>query len=337
MRGTVIAPLFVAMQPCESPKPASLEEALELVDSMAITIRLQSLKIDQLTRQLFGPTSEKLPLEDNQLPLLDQDSEPAVSLDVLIEKEEMEQPERKPRASRQPVAKELEVVEERLEPEAKTCPHCGQERCVIREDTSEKYDFIPARLICRRTIRPVLACSSCKDGVVQAPMPASIAPRRMCSEGLIAHVVLQKYLEHRPLYRQQQEFLRLGATLSRTVLSDAVETAAVALQPLWKLIRDGLSQADYLQVDETPVSVLDPEVVGKAAKGYLWVYHRPGGDVLFDYQPGRSRAGPLEILKELRGPCNPMGSRCTKPWGTCTRGGSAWDAWRIRGASSMRR
>ena len=303
MCGTVIASLSVAMQPCESPKPANLQEALELVDSMAITIRLQSLKIDQLTRRLFGPTSEKLPLEDNQLPLLDQDSssEPAVSSDVLIEKEEVDQPERKPRASRQPVAKDLEVVEERLEPEAKVCPHCGQERCVIREDTSEKYDFIPARLICRRTIRPVLACSSCKDGVVQAPMPASIAPKRMCSEGLIAHVVLQKYLEHRPLYRQQQEFLRLGATISRTVLSDAMETAAVALQPLWKLIRDGLTKADYLQVDETPVSVLDPEVVGKAAKGYLWVYHRPGGDVLFDYQPGRSRAGPLEILKEFAG------------------------------------
>lgn len=188
----------------------------------------------------------------------------------------MDQPERKPRTPRQPVAKDLEVVEERLEPEEKLCPHCGRERCVIREDSSEKYDFIPARLICRRTIRPVLACSSCKEGVVQAPMPASIAPKRMCSEGLIAHVVLQKHLEHRPLYRQQQEFLRPGANISRTVLSDAIEAAA-ALQPLWKLIRDGL------------------------AKGYLWVYHRLGGDVLFDCQPGRSRASPLEILKEFTG------------------------------------
>ncbi len=132
-------------------------------------------------------------------------------------------------------------------------------------------------------------------------MPPAIVPKGLCGDGLVAYVVLQKYLEHRPLYRQQQEFRRLGANLSRTVLADAVEAAAVALQPLWKLIRDELVQGDYLQVDETPVRVLDPEVKGKAGTGYLWVYHQPGGDVLFDYQAGRSRAGPQEILKGFHG------------------------------------
>ena len=121
-------------------------------------------------------------------------------------------------------------------------------------------------MVRHRLIRPVMACPKCKEGVAQAPLPPALIPKGVCSAAMIAHVVVQKYLEHRPLYRQQQEFLRLGANISRTVLSDAVEAAALALQPLWKLIRDGLVKEDYLQVDETPVRVMDPEVkeIGRA-------------------------------------------------------------------------
>ncbi len=115
-------------------QPASLAEALELVASMASTIRLLELKVDQLTRRLYGPTSEKLTLEDNQLPLLQEvfaPVAPPVVAEVLTEPEAPAQPKR-PRTPRQPVATHLEVIEERVEPQDRVCPHCGQERCVLR-------------------------------------------------------------------------------------------------------------------------------------------------------------------------------------------------------------
>ena len=288
-------------QPRENLSPASLEEAAARILSLQTDNHLLRLQIAQLKARLFGPASERLPLEDRQLPLLSEVFEPAeppVTEDVLVDAEE--KPARK-KAVRHPMPEHLEVVEERIEPADCQCPHCGGERVVIREETSERYDFIPAKMVRHRLIRPVMACPKCKEGVAQAPLPPALIPKGVCSDAMIAHVVVQKYLEHRPLYRQQQEFLRLGANLSRTVLSDAVEAAALALQPLWKLIRDGLAQGDYLQVDETPVRVMDPEVKGKTGQGWLWVYHRPGGDVLFDYRDGRSRAGPGEILKGFKG------------------------------------
>lgn len=282
------------MQSREQNTPASLEEALVL-------IRLLELKIDQLNLRLFGPKSEKLTVEDSQLPLIQELFEttpPPVAEEVLVAEDE---PKPRKQGIRQPIPETFEVVAERIEPADKSCPHCGAERCVIREDQSDKFDLIPARLICRRTIRPVLACSKCKEGVAQAPMPPAIRDKGICSDGLIAHVVIAKYLDHLPLYRQQQQFLRLGANISRTVLGDAVAAAASALEPLWKRIREQLAAGDYLQADETPVRVLDPEVKGKAGKGWLWVYHRPGGAVLFDYRDGRSRAGPMEILAGFQG------------------------------------
>jgi transposase len=304
------------MQPCEKPTPATLAEALALVAEQSVTIRLLQLQIEQLNRRLFGPTSEQLRLEDQQLPLLDglfAKPEPPVAQEVLVD------PVAKPRqpARRQPVPASFEVIEQRIEPPEKNCPQCGQACCVIREDRSDKFDLIPARLVCHRTIRPVLACPRCKEGVRQAPMPPAIVAKGVCSDRLIAYVICSKYLDHRPLYRVQQEFQRLGANLSRPVLCDAVAAAALALQPLWKLIRDGLVAGDYLQVDETPVDVLDPEVKGQAGKGWLWVYNRPGGDVLFDFRSGRDRSGPAEILQNFHGTLQSDGYSVYETLGHC--------------------
>ena len=132
-------------------------------------------------------------------------------------------------------------------------------------------------------------------------MPPQVIEKGLCGPGLLGHVICAKYLEHRPLYRVQQELERYGVNVSRATLCGWVEAAAVALQPLWRGIQAGLMAGDYLQVDETPVRVLDPEVQGKAATGYLWVYGRPKGDVLFDFRSGRSREGPETMLGSFSG------------------------------------
>ena len=100
----------------------------------------------------------------------------------------------------------IQVVEERLEPADKTCHRCGKDRCLIREETSERLDLIPAQLIRRRTLRPIYVCNCGKDqSPVQTPMPPQVIEKGLCGPGLLTRVVLAKYLEHRPLYRVQQE------------------------------------------------------------------------------------------------------------------------------------
>ena len=184
-----------------------------MIQELSDAKRLLELEVAHLKQQLFGPRSEKLPLEDRQLPLLEQlfeNPEPPATEDVVVSVE-VETPKiegKKP--VRRSLPEHLEVAVERLEPQEKLCPHCGQERCVIREECSERLDLIPARLIRRRTIRPVLACGRCKDGVVQAAMPAQVVDKWLCGPGLLAHVIFSKYVDHRPLFRVQQELARLG-------------------------------------------------------------------------------------------------------------------------------
>jgi transposase len=286
-----------------NPTPATLEEAVALLGTLATEKRLLELRIKDLEHRLFGSSSEKLPIEDRQLALIDEvfdHPEPATTQDVVVDPDIEKRSAKKP--VRRPLPDHLEVVEERLEPADKTCSHCGREQCLVREESSERLDLIPARLIRRRTVRPVYACSTCKDqSPVQVPMPPQVIDKGICGPGLLAHVVLAKYLEHRPLYRVQQELARFGVEITRTTLADWVNAAATALEPLHHLVRQDLMGGSYLQIDETPVRVMDPEVEGRAATGWLWVYTRPEGGVIFDFQKSRGRDGPDRMLKSFAG------------------------------------
>ena len=291
------------MATVSNPTPATLEEAVVLLGSLATEKRLLELRIQDLEHRLYGSSSEKLPIEDRQLALIDEvfdNPEPATTEDVVVAPDIEKRTAKKP--VRRPLPEHLEVVEERLEPADKTCSHCGREQCLVREESSERLDLIPARLIRRRTVRPVYACSACKDqSPVQVPMPPQVIDKGICGPGLLAHVVLAKYLQHLPLYRVQQEIARFGVEITRTTLADWVAATATALEPLYHLVRDDLMAGSYLQVDETPVQVMDPEVKGRTATGWLWVYARPGGGVIFDFQKGRGRDGPDQMLKSFAG------------------------------------
>ena len=215
--------------------PASLEEAMALLGVLSAEKRHLELRVQALERQLFGPRSEKLNLEDNQLPLLDEvfkNPVPAATTDVVVNDASADPPSDKPerrKSVRRPLPEHLEVVEERLEPASRACGRCGRDQCLVREECTERLDLIPAKLIRRRTVRPVYACGSCKDqSPVQAPMPPQVIEKGLCGPGLLAHVVLSKYLDHRPLYRVQQELGRHGVEVTRSTLADWVSAAARA-------------------------------------------------------------------------------------------------------------
>lgn len=285
------------------PEVDSLEQARVVIEEQHQTIQQLNWQLNQFKKQLFGPSSERqtegnLSKEQILFSLFPAPSQPAATQEVLLPPAEERAPER-PR--RQPAVKVLETVTERLEPEEKVCRHCGKEKCEIGHEKSERYEYIPAKVVRHKIIRPKLACSDCKDGVSIAPLPPTVVAQGQPGPGLVAHVLLTKFVDHVPLYRQQQQFARLGVNFPKSTLGDWVEQGAVWLQPLVREMKQQLLQGDYVQVDETPVRVQDPDVAGKCATGWLWVVGAPQSDVIFEFHPGRGKEFAQELLGDFKG------------------------------------
>ena len=149
---------------------------------------------------------------------------------------------------------------------------------------------------------PFAKCADFYSEMVLATLPPQPIEQGMVGPGLLAQILVSKYEYHQPLYRQEKMFRQqFGVELSRKTMGCWVEQAAELLKPVYRSIRDDLLQGNYLQADETPIRYLDPDVKGKSQQGYLWIYSRPKGDVLFEWRVSRSRAGPEEFLKYFRG------------------------------------
>ncbi len=284
------------------PPLTSLEQARGVVSSMLDEVQQLRWRVAQLERQLYGASSESQRQEtfskEQVLLSLFPPPDQAATQEVLVPATPEKAP---PRPRRQPAVQALETVTERLEPEEKVCPQCGQDKCEIGCEKSERYEYIPAKIIRHELVRPKLACACGQGGVSIAPLPPQLIEQGRAGASLVAHTLLSKYDDHLPLYRQEQQLARLGVNISRQTLSDWVEQGATWLQPLVREMKRQLLAGSYLQVDETPVKVMDPEVKGKCATGYLWVAGAPGGDVLFEFHRGRGKAQALELLGGFRG------------------------------------
>jgi len=260
-------------------------------------------RVSQLEKELFGPSSERqaderLSKEQVLLSLFPPPAEPAATQQVLVR---VEDKATEPRPRRQPALKVLETVTERIEPAEKVCPHCGKTKCEIGCEKSERFEYVPAKVIRHEILRPKLACPCGEGGVSVAPLPPQVIAQGQAGASLVAQVILSKYDDHLPLYRQQQQFERLGLNFPRQTLCDWVEKGAEWLQAIVREMKGELLAGDYLQVDETPVRVLDPEIKGRCATGYLWVAGVPGGDVLFEFHPGRGKEWARELLGDFQG------------------------------------
>lgn len=283
----------------------TLPETLPAAHAM---IQQLQWRVSQLEKQLFGPTcdralsTETLSKEQILLSLFPPPAEPPATAEVAVEGLPASLDQVRPRQpARTPTARVLETVSQRIEPEEKLCPHCGKAKCEIGSEKSERFEYIPARIIRHQIVRPKLACP-CGQGTVSiAPLPATPVEKGYPGPGLIAHVLLSKYDDHLPLYRQEQQFARLGVNFPRQMLCDWVEHGARWLQPVVRQMKAELLAGDYLQVDETPVKVMDPEVKGQCATGYLWLAGRPGEDVIFEFHPGRGKAYAQALLGDFAG------------------------------------
>jgi transposase len=201
----------------------------------------------------------------------------------------------------------LPRIEEVIEPESLTCS-CGQCLHCIGEDVAERLDVIPAQFRVIVTRRPKYACRSCSDGVSQAPAAAQLIPGGLPTEATVAHVLVAKYADHLPLYRQAQMMSRQGLELDRSTLADWVGRAGFELRPVFEALIADLKRSSKLFMDETPAPVLEPGA-GKTKTGYFWALARderpwngqaPPG-VAFSYAPGRGGHHAEQILRGFSG------------------------------------
>jgi transposase len=263
----------------------SLKAALELSRQENTLLRQ---KIDLLVRRVFGSSSERL--DHAQLELLLQLPalvETIAPVAVVAEPKAIVSRSRKDRAPRLPG--NLPVVEEVIEPEpVKAAPE--QWRC-IGQEVSEQLDYEPARFLRRRTIRKkYVSRVDLYLAPVIAPLPECLQERGIAAPGLLAQVLVSKYCDHLPLYRQEQIFLRRHQVhLPRQTLARWVALAADWLKPVYEQIRTGVMAGGYVQLDETPVDYLEPGH-GRTRQGYLWTGSRPKGDVFFRWETSRATA-----------------------------------------------
>ena len=311
------ARLLASEQALEAERTAH-QTTREQLDAAKNAVKLTTLQIEKLKVQLarlrrmkFGQSSERLTLLADQLELTLEDLEAeharaacVVAGDALADVPQA--PGRKPR--REPLPAYLprqEVIHPA--PEADGCTACGGTMSALGEDVTEVLEYVPARFQVVRHVRPKLACTRC-DVISQAPGPALPVPRGRAGPGLLAHVVVSKFADHLPLYRQSQIYAREGVDLSRSTLADWLGQVSWLLQPLVDRIAAHVMASPKLHADDTPVPVLAPGT-GKTATGRLWVYlrdnrrWRPSDKpaALFRYSPDRKGEHPREHLKAFTG------------------------------------
>ena len=251
-----------------------LEQARELDALKVFQAEVERLKaiIDALQRHRFGRRSEQL--DPDQLQLALEEVETALAEAQHARDTASRAPAERPRkTNRGSLPAHLERVEQIVDVEDKACPCCGGTLHQIGEDVAERLDVVPTTFRVLITRRPRYGCRSCESAVVQAPAPARIVEGGIPTEALIAQVLVAKYADHLPLYRQAQIYARQGIQLDRSTLADWVGRAAWYLRPLRDHILERLRRSERLFADETTAPVLDPGR-GRTKTGQLWAYAR---------------------------------------------------------------
>jgi transposase len=290
-------------------------------------ILYRQTKIEQLTHEMavlkrwkFGKSREHL--DSAQASLLDE----AIDADIAAIEVELERlvPAAKTDAAarvapkRAPLAAHLPRHEVRHEPDSTSCttPGCGCEMKRIGEDVAEKLDYVPGVFTVERHVRGKWACAKCQT-LIQAPVPAQVIDKGLPTAGLLAQVLVAKYADHLPLYRQETIFERAGVAIARSTLGQWVGMCGVQLQPLVDALKAHILQHNVVHADETPVQMLKPGLKssdkmgskgagqGSSHRAYLWAYS-PGAfedmrAVVYDFCETRAGAHARAFLGEWKG------------------------------------
>ena len=300
------------------PDDASLPKdvVISLVDDLEVKYQEKIHYLEEQLRlfknELFGRSSEKRnePHPD-QLPLFSGDHDPVAEGKQTSDDTIVIAAHSRKKRGRKPLPKDLpriDIVHD-LSEEEKQCG-CGQRKSCIGEEISEKLDYLPARLQVERHIRLKYACKNCEgvedDGptVMIAPAPVQLIPKSNATAGLLAHIAVSKFADAVPLYRQQKIFSRLGIDLSRAVMAKWMVQSAHHCAGLIDLLRSEIRSGPLINIDESPLQVLNEAGRHNTTKSYMWVYR--GGQLdcptlLYQYQRTRSGRVALEFLSDYHG------------------------------------
>jgi transposase len=292
----------------------ALPDDLETLKAMLLAERMQNERLRQIIKEMqrhrFGRRAETLPEDQMLLGLEDVEQTVAgdeAAADQMTPADRAARGEKR-RSNRGSLPAHLPWIEIVVDIDDKTCPCCQGELHQIGEDQSERLDIVPAQFRVLVTRRPKYACRNCEDGVLQAPAPARLIEGGLPTEATVAQVLVSKYADHLPLYRQAQIYARQGINLDRSTLADWVGHAAWHLRPLHERLLTKLKGAVRLFADETTAPVLDPGR-GRTKTGQLWAYaadDRPWGGsdppgVAYIYAPDRKSERPIAHLEGFKG------------------------------------
>jgi transposase len=290
-------------------REARLTEREAQITEREKELKLKQLKIDQLTHEMatlkrwrYGRHSEQLDAVQRSLfdESIDADIE-AISLEIeALREKPSSAPKLQPRRMALPASFPRRIIPH--EPEHIQCS-CGCSLERIGEDVSEKLDYTPGVFEVERHIRGKWVCRSC-ERLIQAPVPPHIIDKGIPTAGLLSQVLIAKYLDHAPLYRQESIFERAGLALPRSTLAQWVGACGVKLQPLIEAMKAQLLTRSVLHADETPVPMLKPGL-GRTHRAYLWSYSTSEYDglqtVIYDFADSRAGVHAREFLRDWSG------------------------------------
>jgi len=282
-------------------------------------IKLSAAKLQKLTFELarlkrlkFGAKTEAMTVDQRRLfeeTLAEDEAALQARIDALRNAKTPSPPAGQERAKRQPrrqpLPEHLRRVEHRHEPESTTCatPECGRPMVRIGEDVSERLDVVPAEFFVHRHVRGKWACKCCQT-LSQTPVDPQLIDKGMPAPGLVAHVLVSRFVDHIPYYRQETINARSGVHTPRTTLASWSGAAGAELEPLGDAHRAFVLGSSVLHADETPVPMLDPGA-GKTKRAYIWGYARSEFDglrgVVYDFCVGRGAKYPAAFLAGWNG------------------------------------
>jgi transposase len=292
----------------------TLPDDPETLKAMLLAERARAARLEQIVKELqrhrFGRRAEKLP-EDQLLLALEEVEQGVANGEAEADAADLSARTRraaKRRANRGSLPAHLPRVEMVVDIEDHACPCCHNALHRIGEDVSERLDIVPAQLRVVVVRRPKYGCRACEEIVVQAPAPARLIEGGLPTDATVAQVLVSKYADHLPLYRQSQIYARQGVNLDRSTLADWVGRAAFTLRPVYERLLASLKSSTKLFADETTAPVLDPGR-GRTKTGQLWAYardDRPWGGtdppgVAYVYAPDRKAERPSAHLAGFKG------------------------------------
>jgi len=271
------------------------------INEQALQIAFLQEELAQLKRMIFGSKSERFIAEnDSQLSLFEAEQKERITpKEETISYNRKKASKDKNKAKRLFLPAHLPREEELIEPYKIT-----ESSKKIGEEVTEILEYNPGNLHVRRIVRPkyVNEQKGCEPQIIIAELPSLPIPKGNAGAGLLAHLMVSKFVDHLPFYRIRQQFKRQGVDLAESTMNGWYTSICKLLSPLYDTLIKETLKADYLMADETPLPVLTKDKPGSTHKGYHWVYVDPvNKNVCFDYRKGRGREGPKSFLKDFSG------------------------------------